>query len=168
MSLVAELKRRNVFRVATAYLVVGWLLTEVLTTVLPTVGAPEWISRAVILAFALGFIPAVALSWLYELTPEGIKRESDIKREGDETSPWARKLDYITIAVDGSNQELYEQYRVGGDLELVKSNIKQLVDLRNRSGRRAPFVELQFLVFEHNKQDIDSIRALADECGVET
>ena len=54
MSLVAELRRRNVFRVAAAYLVVGWLLTEVLTTILPTIGAPEWMTRAVILIFALG------------------------------------------------------------------------------------------------------------------
>ena len=57
MSLVVELRRRNVFRVAAAYLVVGWLLTEVLTTILPTLGAPEWASRAVILTFAFGFIP---------------------------------------------------------------------------------------------------------------
>ena len=53
MSLIAELKRRNVIRVAFAYLVVGWLLTEVLTTILPTLGAPEWTSRAVILILSL-------------------------------------------------------------------------------------------------------------------
>ena len=74
MSLIAELRRRNVFRVAAAYLVVGWLLTEVLTTILPELGAPEWTSRAVILIFAFGFVPAVILSWVYELTPDGIKR----------------------------------------------------------------------------------------------
>ena len=75
MSLVAELRRRSVFRVAAAYLVVGWLLTEVLTTILPTLGAPEWASRAVILIFAFGFIPAVVLSWFFEITPDGIKTE---------------------------------------------------------------------------------------------
>ncbi len=75
MSLVAELRRRNVFRVAAAYLVVGWLLTEVLTTVFPALGAPDWMTRAVILIFALGFVPTVVLSWFYELTPEGIKRD---------------------------------------------------------------------------------------------
>ena len=81
MSLIVELKRRNVFRVAAAYLVVGWLLTEVLTTILPTLGAPDWTSRAVILIFAFGFIPAVVLSWVYELTPEGIKREHEVVRD---------------------------------------------------------------------------------------
>ena len=98
MSLIVELKRRNVFRVAAAYLVVGWLLTEVLTTILPTLGAPCWISRAVILVFAFGFIPAVVLSWVYELTPEGVKRESEVVRDESITSTTAKKLDYVTIS----------------------------------------------------------------------
>ena len=97
MSLVSELRRRNVFRVAAAYLVVGWLLTEVLTTILPTLGAPEWASRAVILIFAFGFIPAVVFSWFYELTPEGIKREEDVLRDDAIAVAGARKLDYVTV-----------------------------------------------------------------------
>lgn len=98
MSLFVELKRRNVLRVAAAYLVVGWLLTEVLTTILPTLGAPEWTSRAVILCFAFGFIPAVIFSWVYELTPEGIKREHEVERDDSITSTTAKKLDYVTVA----------------------------------------------------------------------
>jgi len=98
MSLIVELKRRNVFRVAAAYLVVGWLLTEVLTTILPTLGAPAWTSRAVILIFAFGFIPAVVLSWVFELTPEGIKREHEVVRDESILSNTAKKLDYVTIA----------------------------------------------------------------------
>ena len=97
MSLVAELRQRNVFRVAAAYLVVGWLLTEVLTTILPTVGAPEWMSRAVILIFAFGFIPAVVFSWFYELTPDGIKREEEVLRDDAEVSRGSRRLDYVTV-----------------------------------------------------------------------
>ena len=98
MSLVAELRRRNVFRVAAAYLVVGWLLTEVLTTILPTLGAPEWAARAVILIFAFGFIPAVVLSWFYEITADGIKRDQDVDRERPDTHRAARKIDKVTIA----------------------------------------------------------------------
>ncbi|MGI9200773.1 MAG: FlgO family outer membrane protein [Woeseiaceae bacterium] len=98
MSLIVELKRRNVFRVAAAYLVVGWLLTEVLTTILPTLGAPDWTSRAVILIFAFGFIPAVVLSWVYELTPDGIKREHEVVRDESIANKTGKKLDYVTIA----------------------------------------------------------------------
>ncbi|MDH3336905.1 MAG: tetratricopeptide repeat protein [Gammaproteobacteria bacterium] len=97
MSLVAELRRRNVFRVAAAYLVVGWLLTEVLTTILPTLGAPDWAARAVILIFAFGFIPAVVFSWFYELTSEGIKREREVERDEIITTKTGKKLDYITV-----------------------------------------------------------------------
>ncbi|MGB5447564.1 MAG: tetratricopeptide repeat protein, partial [Woeseiaceae bacterium] len=97
MSLVAELRRRNVFRVAAAYLVVGWLLTEVLTTILPTLGAPEWTARAVILIFALGFIPAVVFSWFYELTPEGIKREEELGDAERVKTKAGKLLDHITV-----------------------------------------------------------------------
>jgi TolB-like protein/Flp pilus assembly protein TadD len=97
MSVVSELRRRNVFRVVFAYLVVGWLLTEVLTTILPELGAPAWASRTVILVFALGFIPAVILPWIYELTPEGIKRESEIAGASDARGS-TRTFDYLAIA----------------------------------------------------------------------
>lgn len=96
MSIFTELKRRNVLRVAAAYLVVGWLLTEVLTTILPTLGAPEWAAKAVILSFAFGFIPAVVLSWIYEITPEGVRKEA--QTESGETAVPLGKLDFLTIA----------------------------------------------------------------------
>jgi len=97
MPLVNELRRRNVFRVIFAYLVVGWLLTEVLTTILPEIGAPAWASRTVILIFALGFVPAAVLPWIYELTPDGIKRESEIAGVSDARSS-SRTFDYLAIA----------------------------------------------------------------------
>ena len=98
MSLLAELKRRNVFSVTAAYLVVGWLLTEVFTAILETLGAPAWAARGVILAFALGFVPTVVLSWIYQITPEGIKRDSDI-REGASKRRGGTSFDYVAIAL---------------------------------------------------------------------
>jgi len=75
-----RLKRRNVFRVAIAYLALAWLLTEVAGTVFPVFGIPDWGVRFVVIVFALGFLPALIISWVYELTPEGIKRETDAGR----------------------------------------------------------------------------------------
>lgn len=98
MPLIAELRRRNVFRVAAAYLLGGWLLTEVLTTILPTLGAPEWAARAVILIFAFGFIPAVVLAWFFEITPDGIKRDHEVDFEDPDKQRQVRKLDQLTIA----------------------------------------------------------------------
>jgi TolB-like protein/Flp pilus assembly protein TadD len=96
MEILEELKRRNVLKVVFTYLVVGWLLTEVLTTILPELGAPQWASRMVILLFALGFIPAVVLPWIYELTPDGIKRESEIAR-GEASRSKSRVFEYVAI-----------------------------------------------------------------------
>jgi len=97
VSLFEQLKRRNVFRVAAAYIVVGWLLTEVLTTLLPAFGAPGWVSKAVMLTFALGFLPTVVFSWIYELTPDGIKKESEVIRDESFSQNKSGKLEYITI-----------------------------------------------------------------------
>ncbi len=98
MSIFTELKRRNVLRVAAAYLVVGWLLTEVLTTILPTLGAPDWAAKAVILCFAFGFVPAVVLSWVYELTPDGIRKDVVESQDGAIVAKPIGRLDYLTIA----------------------------------------------------------------------
>ncbi|MCH9696262.1 MAG: hypothetical protein K0U72_17230 [Gammaproteobacteria bacterium] len=97
MSIFTELQRRNVLRVAAAYLVVGWLLTEVLTAILPALGAPDWATKAVILCFAFGFLPAVVLSWVYQLTPDGIRKETSRGRVDSTATAAVGKLDYVTV-----------------------------------------------------------------------
>jgi TolB-like protein/tetratricopeptide (TPR) repeat protein len=98
MSLFSELKRRNVFRVATAYIIVGWLLTEVLATLMPMFGVPEWVGKAVVILVVVTFVPVLIFAWAFEMTPEGIKREKDVDRDASITSETGRKLDYVTIA----------------------------------------------------------------------
>ena len=77
MSLWAELKRRNVVRVAIAYLVVAWLLAQVAATFFPALQLPEWTVTFVAALLILGFPLAIALSWAYELTPEGLKKKQE-------------------------------------------------------------------------------------------
>ena len=72
-----ELKRRNVYKVAAAYAVVGWLLIQVATQVFPFLEIPNWAIRLVILVTALGFPVALIIAWAFELTPEGIKQTED-------------------------------------------------------------------------------------------
>jgi len=78
MRLIAELKRRNVIRMAGLYLVGAWLVVQVAGTVLPMFGAPDWIGRSVVLLVAIGFVPALVFAWVFELTPEGIKRDDAV------------------------------------------------------------------------------------------
>ncbi len=78
MSLIAELKRRNVFRVGVAYAIVAWLLIEVASVLLPTFDAPDWVMKAFSSLVILGFPLTLVIAWAFELTPEGIKRETDV------------------------------------------------------------------------------------------
>ncbi|PYK19790.1 MAG: hypothetical protein DME53_04550 [Verrucomicrobia bacterium] len=75
---LAELKRRNVYKVAVAYAVVGWLVIQVSSTVLPTFHAPEWVVQTLVVLVAIGFPIALVIAWAFELTPEGLKRAEDV------------------------------------------------------------------------------------------
>ncbi len=91
----AELKRRNVFRVAAAYIVVGWLILQVAEILLGFTGAPDWVGKALVALLLLGFVPALALAWVFEVSPEGIRR--DDRTNPRDASPQARRLDVITL-----------------------------------------------------------------------
>jgi TolB-like protein/Flp pilus assembly protein TadD len=95
----AELKRRNVYKVAIAYGVVAWLLLQVATQVFPFLEIPNWAIRLVIMLLALGFPIALVLAWAFELTPEGIKRAEDVDLSKSLTRKTGRKLDFFIIAV---------------------------------------------------------------------
>ena len=98
MSIVRELKRRNVIKVAVAYAIVAWLLIEITATVFPILKLPDW-SVTLVTAFVLiGFPLALLFAWAFEITPEGIKREKDVDRSQSITHITGRKIDYIIIA----------------------------------------------------------------------
>lgn len=89
-SFFAELKRRNVYRVALTYAVIAWLLIEVASVLLPMLDAPEWLITAFVVLLALGFALALFISWSFEMTPEGLKRTEDLSP--DEVIPyWSRR-----------------------------------------------------------------------------
>src|SRR5205085_2499482 len=73
-----ELKRRNVYKVAVAYAIVGWLLVQIATQVFPFLEIPNWVVRLVIVLVAIGFPIALVIAWAFELTPEGLKRMEDV------------------------------------------------------------------------------------------
>jgi serine/threonine-protein kinase len=98
-SFLAELKRRNVYRVAAAYLVVSWLLVQAASILLPTFDAPAWVMKLVVVFLALGFIPALIFSWAFEFTAEGIKRESDPESGKSATHHRGRKIVAVTVVL---------------------------------------------------------------------
>ncbi len=80
MSFFEELKRRNVFRVAIGYVITAWLLLQVVDLVLENINAPDWVMQVFMLALAIGFPLAIFFAWAFEMTPEGVKRESEVDR----------------------------------------------------------------------------------------
>src|SRR3954447_7417414 len=94
-----ELKRRNVYKVAVAYAVVGWLLIQVATQVFPFFDIPNWAVRLVVLLLMLGFPVALILAWAFEITPEGIKRAEDVDPNESIRTNAGRKLAGITVAL---------------------------------------------------------------------
>lgn len=99
MRFFEELKRRNVLRVAGLYLVGAWLITQVSSTVLPLYEAPLWLPRTIVTLLAIGFLPMLVFSWVFELTPEGLRREKDVARSQSIMSDTGRKLDRTLIVV---------------------------------------------------------------------
>ncbi|MDH5346113.1 MAG: adenylyl cyclase, partial [Gammaproteobacteria bacterium] len=99
MSLFSELKRRNVFRVAIAYLAASWLLIEVAETIFPLYGLGDAPARIVVTLLAIGFPLFLVFSWLYELTPEGLKLEKDVDRAGPARRAGTTRLDRVIIVL---------------------------------------------------------------------
>src|SRR5215813_15416296 len=95
----AELKRRNVYKVAVAYAVASWLLIQIATQVFPFFEIPNWAVRLVVLLLIAGFPVALVFSWAFEITPEGIVRESEVEDDKSITHHTGRKIVALTVVL---------------------------------------------------------------------
>jgi TolB-like protein/Tfp pilus assembly protein PilF len=95
----AELKRRNVYKVAVAYAVVAWLIIQAASILLPTFDAPSWAMKVIVLLLVLGFPAALIFSWAFEITPEGIVRETEVEAGKSITRKTGRKIVAVTTVV---------------------------------------------------------------------
>jgi len=99
MSFFDELKRRNVFRVGVAYVIVAWLLAQVADLMLENFGSPDWVMKTFLGFLIIGFPLAIFFAWAFEMTPEGIKKEKDVDRKQSITAQTGRKLDRTIIVI---------------------------------------------------------------------
>jgi TolB-like protein len=98
LSLFVELKRRNVFRVGIAYMVASWVLLQIVDVISPVFELPEWAPKLIFVIMAIGLVPALVFAWAFEMTPEGLKKESEIDRSQMIVNQTGRKLNYITTS----------------------------------------------------------------------
>jgi TolB-like protein/Flp pilus assembly protein TadD len=140
-SFFSELKRRNVYKVAVAYAVVAWLLIQVATQVFPFFELPNWAVQMVVLAMVIGFPIALVLSWAFEITPEGIKREEDVNRRISRRT--GRKITALIVVIAAAAAGL-TVFRFLRSQELIgKQTLSQLATtIESKSIAVLPFENL--------------------------
>jgi len=99
LSFLNELKRRNVLRVGAAYIVAAWLVIQIAETIFPLFGYGDTPARLVVIVLSIGFIPSLIISWVFEITPEGLRRDADVDRDHSITQVTGKKLDHIILVV---------------------------------------------------------------------
>lgn len=135
-----ELKRRNVYKVTVAYLVVAWLVIQAASILLPTFEAPAWVMKAFVVFLALGFILAVSISWAFEMTPEGMKRTADVSPEELRSLPYWSKKKFaafiVSVAVIAAGLFVFQLLRAPTSTVPSKSDNKSIavLPLLNESG----------------------------------
>ena len=132
MSVYAELKRRNVIRVGTAYVAFSWLVIQVLETLLPIFGISEATARIIVIILAIGLLPVLVLSWLFELTPEGLKREGEVDHASSASVDATRRLDRVVIVLLGAAVVYFAFDKFvldpARDVEIVEEAMEQAQD----------------------------------------
>jgi TolB-like protein/Flp pilus assembly protein TadD len=134
-SLIQELKRRNVFRVALVYVVVSWLLMQIGDVMFPALRLPDWTTTLLVAFLILGFPLAVIFAWAFELTPDGVVRTSEVPQEQSITSDTGRKINYTIIGV----LALAVVFLLVKDTLLPRADVPQTIELNDRSIAVLPF-----------------------------
>jgi hypothetical protein len=99
MSLFQELKRRNVVRIAILYLVSSWVLLQLTDVLSSLLNVPEAAGSIVVMLLILGFFPALIFAWVYEMTPDGLKREADVDRSQSQTPETGKKINTVIVVL---------------------------------------------------------------------
>jgi adenylate cyclase len=97
MNLFAELRRRNVIRMGGLYLVIAWLVVQVAETTLPIFDTPGWVLKTLVVMLSIGFIPALVFSWIYELTPEGLRRDDGLTPATARVAATGTRMDRLML-----------------------------------------------------------------------
>jgi len=95
LSIYTELSRRNVFRVGIAYVVASWVLLQIVDVIIPIFEVPDWAPKLIFVILAVGLVPALIFAWAFEMTPEGLKKESEVDRSASIVGTTGRKLNFV-------------------------------------------------------------------------
>src|SRR6266481_4495784 len=150
----SELKRRNVYKVAVAYAVVAWLLIQAASIFFPAFDAPPWVMKIFIIVIIFGFPVALILSWAFEITPEGIKLESEIEQSKSITRRTGRKIVAVTIALAVVAAGLFVYQLVGSRSTSTPQNTASAA--RTEAATVPPNKSIAVLPFDNLSRDPDN------------
>ena len=157
MSLFLELKRRNVLRVAAAYVVVSWLVIQVAETIFPLFGYDDSPARIVVIVLAIGLIPVIIFSWAFEMTPEGLKKESEVDRSQSITPHTGKRINRVILVVLTLALGYFalDKFVLNPQREAaMEKQVAVQVEEARREGRTEALVESYGLVPSGEKLDI--------------
>ena len=142
LQLFEELKRRNVFRVATAYAITGWLLIQIIATIAPQLAFPEWVPPFFTILILVGFPLSLIFAWAFELTPEGLKKSKEVDITESVTIRTGKKLNGLIITVLSMAIIFLLIERVFFAKKAILDDAKELANLDNTSIAVLPFVNM--------------------------
>src|SRR5437868_9408243 len=156
---VAELKRRNVYKVAVAYAVVAWLVIQAASILFPTFEAPAWVMKAFVVFLAFGFVISVMISWAFEATPEGLKRTETVPPDVAAKLPtWSRRkfaCFVITVAVIAAGLFAYQLLRTR-NIPSPRQNANPVRTEAVAATSAVPQKSIAVLPFENLSRDPDN------------
>jgi len=157
MRLIEELKRRNIPRLALAYLVSAWVVIQVADTILPNFGFSETAVTIVIVIVAIGFFPFLIFAWLFEFTPEGLKKEESIHRSQAAVRTTSRTLDItiIIILMVGMSYFAFDKFVLDPkrDLQLVETAVKSAIELAEQAAAEVTDASIAVMPFVNMSSD---------------
>jgi len=157
MNFFQKLKRRNIFRVAVAYLVSAWLLIQVADTIFPRIDLSGQAVTYVIYALAIGFFPTLIFAWLFEFTPEGLKKEEDIHRDVASIRRSSHTLDItiIIILLAGIGYFTFDKFVLDPrrDEVLVQEAVETAIELAEQAAAEATDASIAVMPFVNMSSD---------------
>jgi TolB-like protein/Tfp pilus assembly protein PilF len=170
LSFFDELKRRNVFKVALAYIVMAWLVMQVADVILNNIEAPGWVFEVILLLLGIGFLFSMFFAWAFELTPEGLRREHEVDRSRSITHQTSRKLDFIIIGIMAValGYFTYDRFTLspGREVALVEAGIRDATDEATDQVEAAAFSNKSIAVLPFDNRSADEENAEFFAAGV--
>lgn len=163
--LISELKRRNVYQVAVAYVVTAWIILQVASIILPTLEAPNWVMKTVLLLLLVGLPAVLVFSWVYEITPEGLKRTENVEQASSITPKTRKRLNWLIIGALSLaiTVLILDRFRIKRGIQAASQSIANINISPIPKSIREKKVAVMVFDNQTNDEDLESFGAMISD-----